>query len=97
MPTKREIYRLDLPGTHLTNWIVDEAAKTVLPPMMPMDNGGVAIVDPETVLEGLEKMHGGPFQAHFSVHEVEEAKTKIRKEIDELPEDVDEVEYVTMR
>jgi len=97
MPTKREIHRLDLPGNHLTNWIVDEAAKTVLPPMMPMDEGGLATVEPDTIREGLAKMYGGPFEHNFSFREIEEAKEKIQKELDKLPDDVEEVEYITMR
>lgn len=97
MPTKREIYRLNLPGNHLTNWIVDEAAKTVLPPMMPMDQGGLATVRPEDVRKGLDEMHGGPFESNFSVLEIERAKKKIREELDKLPNDVEEIEYITMR
>lgn len=97
MPKKREIYRLDLPGSHLTNWIVDEAAKTMLPPMMPMNQKGLAIVEPDTILEGMDEMYGGPFKHNFSSQEIEKAKEKIREELDKLPDDVEKVEYITMR
>lgn len=97
MATKREIYRLDLPGNYLTNWVADEAAKTASPPMMPMDQGGLATVPVDRIREGLEKMYGGFIEDQFSESEIEEAKSKILEELEKLPDDVDEVEYITMR
>ena len=97
MPTKREVYRLDLPGNHLTNWMVDEAAKAASPPMMPMGNGGIAKVEPSTVREGLDNMYYGMLENHFSKPEIEKAKSQVLEELDSVPDHVDEVEYITMR
>jgi hypothetical protein len=99
MPTKHISYRLELPGDYVANWMADRAATNTLG-HMPIQNRGVATVDPKAIQKGLtdelvEWMTDATPEMTYA--QAETARRQVREELNNLPSDVDEVQYITHR
>jgi glutamine synthetase len=99
MPTKHISYRLELPGDHVANWMADRAATNTLG-QMPIQNRGVATVNPEAIQKGLtdelvEWMADATPEMTYA--RAETARRQIEQELQSLPDHIDTAEYITNR